>query len=58
MRELDSQLGDIPEQIADIERAFFSQIQAKLTECSRVIFDAVDIIAELDWYLYTSCKFF
>jgi hypothetical protein len=51
MRELDMELGDIPEQIADIERMFFGQIQIKLTECSRAIFDAIDIIGEIDWFI-------
>lgn len=51
MKELDLQLGDIPEQISDIERRILAEVEQTIEQSSNLILLAVDIIAEVDCYL-------
>ena len=50
MKDLDLRLGDIPEQISDIERHIFADIEQTIEKNTPTILAAVDLIAEIDWF--------
>ena len=50
MKELDLRLGDIPEQISDIERHILAEVQQAIDNSTETILVAIDLVAEIDWY--------
>ena len=55
MKELDLRLGDIPEQISDIERHILADVEQCIEENSMTLLLATDLIAEIDWFAPFSC---
>ncbi|KAA6401540.1 MAG: hypothetical protein EZS28_002936 [Streblomastix strix] len=51
MKGLDLQVGDIPEQIADLERVIIQRVASSVLDNAQILLRAVELVAEIDCFL-------
>ena len=50
MKELDSYLGDIHNDIVDMEASITRSLEDKILQCSDLLNHVTDVAANMDWY--------